>query len=50
MGCLDIVYVMTNELSDVKVKANQAISEYNDQNHMDLVLFDDAEKHVSRIN
>ena len=41
---------MANKLSDVKDKANQALSEYNDQNtRMDLVLFDDAVKHVCRI-
>jgi dynein heavy chain len=49
-GYLDNVYEMANKLSDVKDKANQALSEYNDSNtRMDLVLFDDAVKHVCRI-
>ena len=49
-GYLDSVYDMANKLSDVKDKANAALSEYNDQNtRMDLVLFDDAVKHVCRI-
>ena len=49
-GYLDNVYEMANKLSDVKDKANQALSEYNDQfTRMDLVLFDDAVKHVCRI-
>ena len=41
---------MANKLSDVKEKASQALAEYNDSNtRMDLVLFDDAVKHVCRI-
>ena len=49
-GYLDSVYDMANKLSDVKEKASQALSEYNESNtRMDLVLFDDAVKHVCRI-
>ena len=34
---------MANKLSDVNDKANQALSEYNNQNtRMDLVLSDDV--------
>ena len=41
---------MANKLSDVKEKASQALAEYNESNtRMDLVLFDDAVKHVCRI-
>ena len=49
-GYLDSVYDMANKLSDVKEKASQALGEYNESNtRMDLVLFDDAVKHVCRI-
>ena len=49
-GYLDSVYDMANKLSDVKEKASQALAEYNESNtRMDLVLFDDAVKHVCRI-
>ena len=49
-GYLDNVYDMAAKLSDVRDKANQALSEYNDQfTRMDLVLFEDAVKHVCRI-
>ncbi len=49
-GYLDSVYDMANKISDVKEKASQALAEYNESNtRMDLVLFDDAVKHVCRI-
>ena len=43
-------YGKTNKLSDAKDKANQALSEYNDQNpRMDLDIFDDDAKHFRGI-
>ena len=49
-GYLDNVYDMAPSIAVVRDKANQALSEYNDQfTRMDLVLFEDAVKHVCRI-
>ncbi|MCQ2816062.1 MAG: AAA family ATPase, partial [archaeon] len=49
-GYLDSIYDMAKELKDVRDKANLALTDYNDQyTRMDLVLFEDAVKHVCRI-
>ena len=49
-GHIDNVYDMANSLADIKIKAEAALSDYNESNPiMDLVLFDDAVKHICRI-
>jgi dynein heavy chain len=49
-GHLDNVYEIAAKLQDVRDRTNTALSEYNDSNAvMELVLFEDAVKHVCRI-
>lgn len=49
-GHADSVYEIAAKIGDVRDKANIALSEYNESYaNMDLVLFDDAVKHICRI-
>lgn len=49
-GHLDNVYDMAQKVQDVTAKANIALNDYNESNAvMNLVLFDDAVKHICRI-
>lgn len=49
-GYLDSTYALGESVKAVRDKANLALNDYNDQNtRMDLVLFEDAVKHVCRI-
>ncbi len=49
-GHLDNVYEIASKVQDVRDRATTALNEYNDSNAvMELVLFEDAVKHVCRI-